>query len=769
MLNDKEWEILRKEYLIVRIFAWIALALIIIAMAVFIFFVSKSHAANGANAAAQAVANPYANSGGSNVSGLLNYGQKNINLSCNQSPNFLDVSYAVGSSGDITATIQMNTDNGSSYNYSYTVPYIISGVCSNGFISCPAGEWYGNGVTCNNYAITYSPSAGFSLQSLGSNIMGVPQTTTQNVPLNGVQVSSVTSTQTSGGLANCFCVNDSCEQGGTPLSDIQVQQILTNLGGQAVSAVQSGSPDTVGVPTLNDSSSPYSVSYSGGNSSSCNGNSNYNTTNNLEGLYNQGGSSLNTEVSSGEVSTANTNTATALGLTAGTTPNSLLVTTQNNSFGGMSGGTCQIENQVIFQQTTIYTPADFVPASIDSGGVVAVGAGGDNGTAAQGYTCGSSANSICIEINDTSNAHACGPLTLSGGLTYSGSTITGWGQCSGSIQVDSSTGIVIGGTVTCNLVSTTGCGSGGSYFGGSSAYLYFSGNGTNLAISGHISGNISIDSSYQYYPVYSRPVNTCATYQNNSNCSLTSEQVCDQTDSNCVVTLQNSNPVGSPPDFNWTYEQTDDNLPVSMITWSINMNGTTVQVLPNETTDTIDYGTLATSSSSAGGGNDFPYVNQTWTCSGNPPYNFTTMNQQQTTVTGSASMNSNDSAFSYTGVNGNAHNNISVDNTANSAGQQEECVVSQINTNTTITSSVQATTAVQNTPGSPTNTDTEILNCTNSGTTDSPVWNCPAPSGYTVQTNCTDASNINNNNFAPAMVELEVLDKAGSSLICSAN
>ncbi|MHB1755561.1 MAG: hypothetical protein ACYCT6_08985 [bacterium] len=271
-----------------------------------------------------------------------------------------------------------------------------------------------------------------------------------------------------------------------------------------------------------------------------------------------------------------------------------------------------------------------------------------------------------------------------------------------------------------------------------------------------------------YYPKYSQPVNTCATYQNNSNCSLTSEQVCDQTDSNCVTTLQNSNPVGSPPDFNWTYGQTDDNLPVSTITWSIDMNGTTVVVTPSETTDTINYGTLATSSSSAGGGNDFPYVNQTWTCSGNPPYNFNTMNKQQTAVTGSASMNSTNTAFSYTGVNGNQHNNMSINNTVNNA-TQEECVVSQINTNTAITSSIQATTGLQNTPGSSTNTDTETLNCTNSGTVGSPVWNCPVPSGYAVQTDCADASTINNANFASSMVELEVLDKAGSSLICSAN
>ena len=144
------------------------------------------------------------------------------------------------------------------------------------------------------------------------------------------------------------------------------------------------------------------------------------------------------------------------------------------------------------------------------------------------------------------------------------------------------------------------------------------------------------------------------------------------------------------------------------------------------------------------------------------------MNKQQTAVVGSASMNSNNTAFSYTGVNGNQHNNISINNTVNNA-TQEECVVQETTTNASVSSSVQATTATQNTPTSSTTTKTETLNCTNTGTVNTPSWSCPVPSGYTIQTNCTDASSINNNNFAPAMVELQVLDKAGSSLICSAS
>jgi hypothetical protein len=198
------------------------------------------------------------------------------------------------------------------------------------------------------------------------------------------------------------------------------------------------------------------------------------------------------------------------------------------------------------------------------------------------------------------------------------------------------------------------------------------------------------------------------------------------------------------------------------------MNGTSVNVTPSETADTINYGTLATTSSTAGGGNDYPYITETYECTGNPPYNFTKMNQQQTAVVGSASVNSTNTAFSYTGVNGNKHNNISINNTMNNA-TQDECVVEKTSTNASVSSSVQATTATQNTPSSATTTKTETLNCTNTGTINNPAWNCPTPTGYTIQTNCTSATTINNNNFAPALVEVSVLNDAGKSLICSAS
>ena len=165
-----------KGYRLAKILAWVSLFLIFLTITFII--IKSSHAACPSgqvqnyqgncvsiNQAASEVNNPYSNSGGSNLSGLMSYGKNNISLTpsgCTNSSNFLNVEYSVTSSGDINAVIQMNTNNGSGYNYSYSIPVLISGVCSNGIISCPAGEWYGGGITCNNYAIQYSPSTGFS-------------------------------------------------------------------------------------------------------------------------------------------------------------------------------------------------------------------------------------------------------------------------------------------------------------------------------------------------------------------------------------------------------------------------------------------------------------------------------------------------------------------------------------------------------------------------------------------------------------------------------
>jgi len=65
MFNEKDLENLRKQYNIVKILAWIAIVLLILAMT----FVIIGHSHANANSAVHAVANHYSSHGGSNVSG----------------------------------------------------------------------------------------------------------------------------------------------------------------------------------------------------------------------------------------------------------------------------------------------------------------------------------------------------------------------------------------------------------------------------------------------------------------------------------------------------------------------------------------------------------------------------------------------------------------------------------------------------------------------------------------------------------------------------
>ena len=750
-----------KGYRLAKILAWVSLFLIFLTIT--FIMIKSSHACPSGqvqnykgncvsiNQAASEASNPYSNSGGSSVSSLESYGQKNIQLSCNQNPNFFGLSYTVGSSGDINVTINVNGQ-------SSALGYQISGVCSNGYIVCPAGTWINNpsGNTCSFYQVAYSQSGGWQFNTVPSIQSQIPTSTpVTSISLNGTtsQVSSVQSpASTTGGLANCICINDSCAQGGSPVSQTEPEQILTDLGGVFTSAITSGSSNEIGASTINDKTSPYSIEYAGGDSTSCNGNSGYSTANNLEGLYSQGGSSLKDEVTSNQVNKANTTLQSNFGMSD--TPQQMLVNTQIATFGNTnSGGLCQIQNQVSFQSSSSYTNAIFVPSSPVSSSSVGIGMGGDQ-SCAGGSCFSSSTNTIVLSTNNPQSTLS--PEKLPGGITISGNTMTGSGACSyGPITLSPSAGIEAGGTITCNL------GDDSSNAGGT---LTFTGGGGNLVISGSASATAAISEVYSYYPVYTQPENTCG---NTSGCTLEAEQVCNQDDKDCQYLIKQGSTVASDPDITWTESQTDQNLnpPSPSITWTVSMNGSSVQVTPSETVDTTGYsGNLATSSNNS----LYPTVNEIWDCQTNSPFNFNKMNKQQTAVTGSASMNSNNTAFSYTGVNGNQHNNISINNTVNNA-TQEECVVQQTTTNTSITSSVTATTASQNTPTAANTTDTETLNCTNTGTVNSPTWSCPVPSGYTIQTDCTTASNINNNNFAPAMVELQVLDKAGSSLICSAS
>ncbi len=128
-----------------------------------------------------------------------------VAMSCPISNHFIDLSVAPTLTGDISFTLNhdLNFDGRSDY----TLPSngAVSGVCSNGFISCDPGRW----TNCKSFG--WEPTA-------SGQVAIVP-----------------TSLQLLGG---CYCINNSC----MPTGSSNRSNILKDLGGGAVGAILSGNP-----------------------------------------------------------------------------------------------------------------------------------------------------------------------------------------------------------------------------------------------------------------------------------------------------------------------------------------------------------------------------------------------------------------------------------------------------------------------------------------------------------------------------------------------
>jgi len=128
-------------------------------------------------------------------------------LSFPSSRKFLEVFMQPGPSGDLSTVIigeDLNFDG--TTDYSYQLPYPVSGVCGNGIITCTPGTW----TACDYYAWTADSSGRVRLQGT-----------------------------TSTGLGGCYCINNDC---GSNLVWNNAQVVLGDLGGGIVGAVQSGNP-----------------------------------------------------------------------------------------------------------------------------------------------------------------------------------------------------------------------------------------------------------------------------------------------------------------------------------------------------------------------------------------------------------------------------------------------------------------------------------------------------------------------------------------------
>ena len=110
------------------------------------------------------------------------------------------------STGDLSPVyVYENTGSGNQYNYSYTVPFEVSGICANGLISCDPGTW----KNCKYYKWVADSSGRVSLEERPSTDFG-----------------------------GCYCINNSC---GYDLATNNLSIVLKDIGGGAIGAVmQSG-------------------------------------------------------------------------------------------------------------------------------------------------------------------------------------------------------------------------------------------------------------------------------------------------------------------------------------------------------------------------------------------------------------------------------------------------------------------------------------------------------------------------------------------------
>ena len=155
----------------------------------------------------------------------------NAQLTCPSSKAFLTVLAPPSGTGDlmnVTILEDLNMDGNIEYNYAVSQP--IAGVCANGFISCDAGTW-------NNCA-AYQWIA----DSTG-------------------KVTAAASLLTD--LGGCYCINQSC---GSNLVWNNLGEVLKDLGGGIVGAIQSSNPQ---LAISNVSTDGPSIYYYGQQSGGC--------------------------------------------------------------------------------------------------------------------------------------------------------------------------------------------------------------------------------------------------------------------------------------------------------------------------------------------------------------------------------------------------------------------------------------------------------------------------------------------------------------------
>jgi hypothetical protein len=140
--------------------------------------------------------------GSDNLKTIDGSNQGSARVSCQASDNFLSVLIQPTSANDLNVlSIYQDTDMDGSVDYSYTLPFLVSGICANGVISCDPGAW----TNCSYYKWTADANGHATAKS-----------------------SYLTD------LGGCYCINSSC---GSNLVWTNTNTILKDLGGGIAGAV----------------------------------------------------------------------------------------------------------------------------------------------------------------------------------------------------------------------------------------------------------------------------------------------------------------------------------------------------------------------------------------------------------------------------------------------------------------------------------------------------------------------------------------------------
>lgn len=163
---------------------------------------------------------------GTSVDGKSTYSGQ---VSCGgaSSSSYLELSYANAGGGDLKINANMDRDLNGAKEYSYSTSVPVSGVCSNGFVSCDSGTWN----NCSYYKWGYS---------------------------GAITTSKVSRPD----LGGCYCINNSC--GG--LSSQSPESILQSLGNGLTTLMMQYSKSFTVTKT---NTTPTTASYWGQNADNC--------------------------------------------------------------------------------------------------------------------------------------------------------------------------------------------------------------------------------------------------------------------------------------------------------------------------------------------------------------------------------------------------------------------------------------------------------------------------------------------------------------------